>query len=83
MGTLIEGDANTDGLIDILDFSILATAFGTVVGDPGFDPRADFNNSGNIDILDFSLLATNYSRSGEIIVTAARSRWLSALAARR
>jgi len=71
IGTLVEGDADANGVIDILDFSVLATAFGETSPDAGFDQRADFNNTFNIDILDFSLLATNYGRSGEVVVTAA------------
>jgi hypothetical protein len=69
-GTLIEGDADASNRINILDFSLLAGAYGTSSGDPVFDPRADFNNSGTINILDFSLLATNYGRVGDIILTA-------------
>lgn len=73
LGTLVEGDADANGVIDILDFSILATAFGKAPPDVAFDQRADFNNSFNIDILDFSLLATNYGRSGEVVATAAEA----------
>lgn len=73
MGTLVEGDANVDGVINIYDFSLLGDAFGTSVGDPLFDPRVDFNNSMNVDILDFSLLASNYGRSGEILLSGSSS----------
>lgn len=66
MGTLVEGDSDLNSTINILDFSLLAGAFGTSPPDPLFDPRVDLNNSYNIDILDFSLLATNYGRSGEV-----------------
>jgi hypothetical protein len=69
-GTLIEGDADANNLINILDFSILAGTYGTSAVDPLFDPRADFNSSGGINILDFSLLATNYGRAGDVILTA-------------
>jgi hypothetical protein len=65
-GTLLEGDANDNNVVELHDFSILATAFGTGVGQPGFDPRADFNESTWIDIADFSLLSTNYGQAGDI-----------------
>lgn len=68
-GLLYEGDADGNNRINILDFSILATAYGKQSGQPGFDPRADFNNNGRIEILDFSLLATNYLMQGDIVVT--------------
>lgn len=69
LGTIVNGDANQDNVINILDFSILATAYGKSESDPGYDRRADFNNSRRIDILDFSILATNYGRSGDVIIT--------------
>ncbi|MBK8025521.1 MAG: PD40 domain-containing protein [Chloroflexi bacterium] len=43
-GTLAMGDANDSNNINIADFSILAAAFGTSNGQPGYDPRADFND---------------------------------------
>jgi len=69
MGTLLEGDSDLNGVIDILDFSILAGAYDTSLGDPTFDPRADYNNSWEVNILDFALLATNYGLSGEHVLT--------------
>ena len=68
MGTVVAGDANNDEIIDVLDFSILASTYATSSADPGWDPRADFNNSGVIDVLDFSLLASNFGRSGRTIL---------------
>jgi hypothetical protein len=68
MGTVIAGDANHDGSIDVLDFSILASTYATSSAAPDWSPRADFNNSGSIDVLDFSLLASNFGRSGRTIL---------------
>jgi len=62
--TLLEGDANDDNVVTILDFSILASSFGKSDGDPGFDARADFNQDGFVTILDFSLLAVNFGQGG-------------------
>jgi len=64
-GTLLEGDANDDNAVTILDYSILRTAYGTVRGQPGYDERADFNQDGAITILDYSLLRMNYGCAGE------------------
>ncbi|MBC7224349.1 MAG: hypothetical protein H5T59_08785 [Anaerolineae bacterium] len=69
-GTLLEGDANDNNRVEIFDFSILATAYRSVPGDPNWDPRADFNENDRIEIFDFSLLATNYGREGDIILSA-------------
>jgi len=63
-GTLLEGDANDDNVVTILDFSILASTFGKAEADPDFDARADFNQDGVVTILDFSLLASNFGQGG-------------------
>jgi hypothetical protein len=68
VGVLLEGDANDDNCVTILDFSILASTFGLEIYDPGFDPRADFNQDGFVTILDFSLLAANFGQCGPIII---------------
>ncbi|MBK8024331.1 MAG: hypothetical protein IPK19_23600 [Chloroflexi bacterium] len=47
-GTLLEGDANADGYITILDFSILAASFSTLSGEPNFNASADFNRDGAV-----------------------------------
>lgn len=63
---LLEGDANDSNSVTILDFSILAVAFGKANGQPGYDARADFNGDNAITILDFSLLAANFGKAGEV-----------------
>ena len=73
MGTLLAGDANGDNRIDILDFSLLASHYGTSRGQPGYNSRPDFNNDGTINILDFSLLATNYGQSGNQVLNSGLS----------
>jgi len=65
-GTLLEGDANNNNVVEIADFSILATHYDTYN-----DPRADFNENKWIEIADFSLLATNFDRRGDVGVTLA------------
>lgn len=65
-GTLLEGDANNDNLIDFIDFSTLSLSYNKAVGDPGFNPNSDFNNDGIVDFLDFSILSLNYNQNGEM-----------------
>jgi hypothetical protein len=60
MGTLLAGDANCDGIINISDFGILAVSYMCSVGEPCYDCRADFDCNGIINISDFGLLAVNY-----------------------
>ncbi|GEM_PF-1080689 len=58
------GDADDNNLVNITDFSLLATTFGKLNTDVGYDPRADFNGDNVVNITDFSLLATNFGQSG-------------------
>jgi len=59
----IPGDADGDGYVGSSDFSILAGAYGTSVGDPAYDERADFNHDGYLGSADFSVLAGNYGKT--------------------
>ncbi|MCH8309009.1 MAG: hypothetical protein IIB17_00760 [Chloroflexi bacterium] len=67
-GTLVEGDADDSGVIDILDFTLLAQGFLKCEGKTGFDARTDFDRSGCVNILDFTLFAQNFLRASPILV---------------
>ena len=69
MGTLLAGDANCDGIINISDFGILAVAYMCTEGEPCYDCRADFDCNGIINISDFGLLAVNYMQMSPIDIS--------------
>jgi hypothetical protein len=54
------GDADGDHDVDYDDFIVLAGAYGTSNGDPGYDPDADFDEDGDVDYDDFIVLAGAY-----------------------
>ncbi|QDU70946.1 dockerin type I domain-containing protein [Mucisphaera calidilacus] len=55
----VPGDANGDGVVDLLDLSILASNFeGTDT--PYTNEEGDFNGDGLVDLLDLSILASNF-----------------------
>ncbi|MEM7681556.1 MAG: dockerin type I domain-containing protein [Planctomycetota bacterium] len=58
--TAVDGDANGDGDVDLLDFDILAGNFGAGPGAVGGESIGDFNGDGNVDLLDFDILAGNF-----------------------
>jgi len=60
----IAGDANGDQRVDLVDFSILASTFGTT------DKRADFNGDGFVNLPDFSILAANFGKTTANLVAA-------------
>ncbi len=67
-GTLLEGNANDDTIINALDFSIMATAYMKSAGQSGFSAGADFDMSGAVNALDFSLLAANYMKTSPLTI---------------
>ncbi|MEM6751155.1 MAG: matrixin family metalloprotease, partial [Planctomycetota bacterium] len=54
----LPGDANGDGVVDLLDFDVLAQNFGSSTGNGAVD--GDFNGDGVVDLLDFDVLAQNF-----------------------
>ena len=56
------GDSNQDGYVDVVDLLTLVYAFGTYVGDPGYDPTCDFNHDGAIDVVDLLDIVFNFGK---------------------
>jgi hypothetical protein len=56
-------DLNFDSVVNILDISLVARAFGTRSGDQKWDPVADVNKDGIINILDISAIAKEYGKT--------------------
>ena len=59
--TLLPGDANLDGTVNVLDLAILAANYRKHV--TGGWIQGDFNNDGVVDVEDLALLAANYRHS--------------------
>ena len=51
------GDANGDGIVDLLDLDILGTNFGA---SPATFAQGDFNGDDVVDLLDLDILGTNF-----------------------
>jgi hypothetical protein len=60
--SLIEGDINFDGVVDIFDIVIVALEFGHPPP-PIIDIRADVNKDGIVDIFDTAIVATHFGAS--------------------
>ncbi len=54
------GDANGDGKIDMWDLAIVVHACFTYIGDPLYDPAADFNSDGLVDYFDVMCVRCGY-----------------------
>ena len=55
-------DLNRDGVVNILDISRIARAFGSQPWQPRWNGMDDLNRDGIIDILDISLVAKDFNR---------------------
>lgn len=66
---LLGGDCDEDNDVDIGDFLILAAAYETRAGDPGYAPGADLNGDEAVDLDDYLILAANYERIGDLVDT--------------
>jgi hypothetical protein len=66
MGTLLEGDTNSDDRIDFDDFTIFSMNWLVSESQANFDIRADFDRNGQINIADLCLLANNWLSSSPV-----------------
>ena len=64
--TLLGGDADGDNYVNASDFLILRKAYGSKLGDPNYDARADFDEDGQINATDFLLMRKNYGTQGDL-----------------
>lgn len=55
-------DLNSDGVVNIVDLSMVAKAFGSSFGQPRWNQAADLNKDGVIDIRDISLVARDFGK---------------------
>jgi len=58
------GDANNDGVINIVDLSVVSAHWsGPPPGPSGYDVSADFNRDGTINMLEVSTISANWGRT--------------------
>jgi phosphate transport system substrate-binding protein len=55
-----ELDMNGHGVVDISDVGTVLSAFGTTIGNPGYNPLADLTGSGTVNIFGVGTLLANY-----------------------
>ncbi|MEQ6340597.1 MAG: choice-of-anchor J domain-containing protein [Gammaproteobacteria bacterium] len=60
LGNLCDADLNNDGLTNSLDLGLFKKAFGSVIGDPNYNPNADLNGDGRINSLDLGIFKSLY-----------------------
>jgi hypothetical protein len=58
--TSLAGDINEDGIVSIVDLSLVGYAFGSFEGEPNYNPDADLNRDGIVDIGDITIVCIYY-----------------------
>jgi hypothetical protein len=52
-GTGLFADLNADGKVDVSDFAAFQAAFGSCVGSPKYNPKADYDLDGCVTLADY------------------------------
>jgi hypothetical protein len=73
----LAGDANLDGVVDLTDFLILRSNFGTSGLFTSYR-QGDFNDDGRVDLADFLLLRGNFG-AGDAPATGIMNAWASSI----
>ena len=58
--TIKDADIDNDGIVNLVDFAVLAASWLTQAGDLSYDVDCDLDNSGEVDIDDLLLLADDW-----------------------
>jgi subtilisin family serine protease len=64
-GRMVGSDIDSSNSVDIGDYAILATAYGSSLGDPHYLWSADINHDGSIDIGDLAILSQDFNKEGD------------------
>ena len=62
--TMIAGDINGDGIIDIADFTVISSTYGSNMGDAEFSAAADLNGDNMINVFDLTILGSHFGING-------------------
>ncbi len=59
MRTSLLGDVNEDGIVNVIDITIVSVAYGSFEVDPDYNPQADLNADGIVDMWDLTAVGMN------------------------
>ena len=62
VGDITGSQGVPDGKVDIMDLALVSGCYGTRIGDPTWDPRADVNGDGKVEIIDVAMVSGNYGQ---------------------
>jgi hypothetical protein len=53
----LAGDVNEDGQVNVVDLTLVSLAYGSLEGEPSYNPSADINKDGIVDMRDLRIVA--------------------------
>ncbi|MEM2738679.1 MAG: dockerin type I domain-containing protein [Candidatus Bathyarchaeia archaeon] len=56
-------DVNKDGIVDLIDVTTVALAFGSKPGDPNWNENADINKNNVVNFADYALVINDFGKS--------------------
>lgn len=62
---LINGDVELDNEVNLVDYASVSASFGSVHGDPNWNPRADLNGDGEVNLFDAGIVSANFGLAGD------------------
>jgi hypothetical protein len=60
--SVFNSDINLDGVVNIVDVTIVAKAFGSESGDPNWSEQADLDRNGVVNIIDVTMVARDFGK---------------------
>ena len=63
--SLTNGDIDGDNEVTLFDFGALVAAFGSIPGDPNWNPDADLDGDEEVTLFDFGVLVRNFGAIGD------------------
>jgi hypothetical protein len=61
-GTVLLGDVNMDGIVNMRDVQIMILIFNTYTGSPNWNPNADINNDGTVNMRDINIALQHFNQ---------------------
>lgn len=58
-----QGDANKDGVVDLVDIVLVALAYDSKLGSPNWNAAADLDRNGIVDIFDISAVGKDFGKT--------------------
>lgn len=63
--SLLNGDADPDNEVNLVDFGTVSASFGKALGDADFNPMADLDGDDEVTLVDVAIVSANFGLAGD------------------